>query len=347
MKEQQSMIEKRKNEHLSICVKEDVDFHQLTTGFEQFHFKHLAMPNIDFASISLESEFINKRIHAPFLISSMTGGTQKSFEINKRLAAAAEKKGWILALGSIRAALEHKHLLETFRIREQAPTIPVIANIGLVQLNYGLSLKSLKQTIRSIEADALVLHLNPMQEVFQPEGDTNFKGLWEKLEQLLSVIDIPVGIKEVGMGIDEETVRRFSKYNISFIDVAGSGGTSWIEVEKHRSKQQLYRQAAMAFQDWGIPTAIATKQARLVMSSDMMLISSGGIKHGVDAAKALALGANIVGVGRSLLEPAMLDQTDELIQKLEQYEFELKAAMFGIGVTSIEQLRLTNRLIEN
>lgn len=346
MKEQQSMIEKRKNEHLSICVKEDVDFHQITTGFEQFHFKHLAMPNIDFASVSLESKFINKQIKAPYVISSMTGGSAESYEINKKLAWAAEKKGWVLALGSIRAALEHKHLLDTFRVREQAPTIPVIANVGLVQLNYGLSLKGLKQALKSIEADALVLHLNPMQEVFQPEGDTNFKGLWEKLEEVLATIDVPIGIKEVGMGIDEETVRRFCHYNISFIDVAGAGGTSWIEVEKHRSKQRLYKQAADAFQDWGIPTALATKQARQAISSDTTLISSGGIRHGVDAAKAMALGANLVGVGRALLEPAMLNQHDELIQKMEQYEFELKASMFGIGVASIEELRLTNRLYQ-
>lgn len=346
MKKQTSMIENRKNEHLSICINENVSYGQITTGFEQFKFKHLAMPDIDFANISLQSTLFEKTLQAPFIISSMTGGSEEAYKINKKLAISAEKRGWALALGSIRAALEHEQLIKTFKIREQAPTIPVIANVGLVQLNYGLNLRKLKEAINDIEADALVLHLNPMQEVFQPEGDTNFGGLWDKLHDVFESIDVPIGIKEVGMGLDAETVARFCTYPISFIDVAGSGGTSWIEVEKHRSANQIQVEAASAFQDWGIPTAIATKEARQVMPSHVTLMASGGIRHGVDAAKAIALGAHVVGVGRALLDHAMSENTEQLELALSRYEFELKSTMFGIGISSIEQLQTTNRLIQ-
>lgn len=346
MKDERTHIEKRKNEHLAICMEEDVNFSQITTGFEHFYFKHLAMPNIDFANISLNSRIFNKTVKAPFLISSMTGGSLESYNINKQLATAAENKGWILALGSMRAALEHEHLVETFMIREQAPTAPVIANVGLVQLNYGLNVERLKAALNTIEADALVLHLNPMQEVFQPEGDTNFKGLWNKLHALLDQLDIPVGIKEVGMGLDQETVRQFSQYNLSFIDIAGAGGTSWIEVEKHRASDPLIKGAAEAFTNWGVPTAIATKEARQVLGKSMQLFASGGIKNGVDAAKAIALGADFVGVGRSLLADAMEHQEEQLLMKMSQYEFELKAVMFGIGTEQLADLQATNRLVQ-
>lgn len=346
MKKQQTDIIKRKNEHLAICIDENVNFSEITTGFERFRFKHLAMPSINFDHISLTSRIFNKAIRAPFLVSSMTGGSEESFQINKQLASAAESKGWILALGSMRAALEHEHLLQTFKIREQAPTIPVIANIGLVQLNYGLNINKLIDAIKAIEADALVLHLNPMQEVFQPEGDTNFSGLWEKLEQLINVMDIPIGIKEVGMGIDDNTIERFVQLNVDFIDIAGAGGTSWIEVEKHRSQNPLIRQAAAAFQGWGIPTATAIVEAKQVIQNEVTLIASGGIKHGVDAAKALALGADIVGVGRALLKDAMTANQNQLEQTMSQYEFELKAAMFGVGASNVPELRHTKRLIQ-
>jgi len=346
MDEKQTNIVNRKNEHLAICVEENVSFTEITTGFEHFHFKHLAMPDINFADISLASTAFNKQIKAPFLVSSMTGGSKESFAINKTLAKAAEEKGWILALGSMRAAVEHEQLLQTFMIREQAPSVPVIANIGLVQLNYGLNVQKLKESIKSIEADALVLHLNPMQEVFQPEGDTNFKGLWDKLEHMLQIIDVPVGVKEVGMGIDSETVERFASYNIDFIDIAGAGGTSWIEVEKHRSSNPLIKAAASAFQGWGISTSTAIIEAKRVIPDHMRLMASGGIKHGVDAAKAIALGADFVGIGRSLLADALTLNAEQLLESMARLEFELKATMFGVGAVSISELQSTNRLVK-
>ncbi|MEK3881723.1 type 2 isopentenyl-diphosphate Delta-isomerase [Paenibacillus sp. PL2-23] len=340
---------KRKGEHIRICLEENVSGRDVSTGFEEYRFVHNALPELSFRDIRLDTEWLGLSVRTPLLVSSMTGGTDEAGAINRRLGTAAEERGWVLGLGSMRAAIEHEELAATFRIRKEAPTIPVIANIGAVQLNYGFGPDACRRAVDLAEANALVLHLNGMQEVFQPEGDTNFAGLLKRVEEVCASLSVPVGVKEVGWGIDGETAMRLSEAGVSFIDAAGAGGTSWSQVERYRTHNPIQREAAEAFMDWGIPTAasVAAIRARLPQLS---VLASGGLKNGVDAAKALALGAELAGFGRTLLPRAAVADAalsvEQLLEQFERIEFELRAAMFGIGAADISALRSTSRLIK-
>ncbi|UZJ79080.1 type 2 isopentenyl-diphosphate Delta-isomerase [Fictibacillus sp. KU28468] len=342
MDEQNSYTEKRKNEHIEIALNQDVTGKKMTTGFENYRFKHNALPEINFSEIDLSSSFLGKTMRTPFMISSMTGGTEKAYQINKALALAAEKQGWAVGLGSMRAAIENGQTAYTFQIRNYAPSVPVIANLGAVQLNYGYGLRECMKAVEVAEADGLVLHLNGMQEIFQPEGDVNFSNLLKKIEEAAKNLPAPVGVKEVGMGIDRETAQKLIDAGVQFIDVAGAGGTSWIQVEKYRSKDQMREQAAEAFLEWGNSTAEVLNEVK-GCSAEVPVIASGGLNNGVDAAKALALGANLAGYGRTLL-PAAIENEHAIISKLDQIEFELRTAMFGIGAVSVAELKSTKRL---
>lgn len=345
--EHQDATAKRKGEHIRICLQEEVNGVGVETGFERLRFKHNAMPELAFSQVGLETEWLGKKLGAPLLVSSMTGGTDEAGAINRRLAIAAEERGWAIGLGSMRAAIEHEELAASFAVRKEAPTVPVIANIGAVQLNYGFGPEACQRAVDLSEADALVLHLNSMQEVFQPEGDTDFSRLYDRIEQVCKTVSVPVGVKEVGWGIDGQTAGRLADVGVSFIDAAGAGGTSWSQVEKFRSKDAKRREAAEAFADWGIPTAQSVTEIRAALPQ-MHLIASGGLRHGIDAAKALALGANLAGFGRVLLPQAAGGSSPisvrQLLEQFERIEFELRTAMFGIGAGSVEALRGTNRL---
>ncbi|CAM3864898.1 type 2 isopentenyl-diphosphate Delta-isomerase [Cohnella lubricantis] len=351
-------IERRKNEHIDICLREDVqsravrsDAHRgnsghidsSRSGFDSYRFRHNALPEIDFAAIDISASFLGRPLQAPLLVSSMTGGTTEANRINRRLAEAAERRGWAMALGSGRAAIERPELAESFRVRELAPTIPIVANLGAVQLNYGYGADECRRLIELTEADGLVLHLNGLQEVFQPEGDTDFSGLLRRIEKLCRELDKPIGAKEVGWGIDGENAGRLFDAGVSFVDVAGAGGTSWSQVEKFRLPPGVRREAAEALAGWGQPTPACIEEARSAVP-DGCLIGSGGLASGVDAAKAIALGANLAGFGRSLLAEAV-ESVESIEEKLAVIEFELRAAMFGIGAGTLEQLAETNRLI--
>jgi isopentenyl-diphosphate delta-isomerase len=328
---------KRKNEHIRICLDEQVNGEQITTGFERWHFQHEALPEIDFTTVDTTTTVLGKTQKTPLLISSMTGGTELAHAINLKLAIAAEKRGWAIGLGSIRAAIEDEQLAYSFQIREQAPTTWTIANVGAVQLNYGYQIKQCQRAVELMAADALVLHLNSMQEVFQPEGDTNFSGLLSKISKLCEQLAVPVGIKEVGWGIHGKLAAKLMDCGVKFIDVAGAGGTSWSQVEKYRVDDPLRKQAAQTFAGWGIPTADCVIDVRN-HTEDAFIIASGGIHNGLEAAKAIALGSNLVGYGRTLLASAT-DSTELLEQQLERIEFELKAAMFGTGCANLHDLR--------
>ncbi|MDM5201483.1 type 2 isopentenyl-diphosphate Delta-isomerase [Fictibacillus enclensis] len=345
MDEKQNLTEKRKTEHIDIALNKEVQSRNVTTGFERYAFKHNALPEINFRDIDLSTAFMKKGRRTPFLISSMTGGTERAYQINRSLALAAEEMGWAMGLGSMRAAVENEGVAYTFNIRKYAPTVPIIANLGAVQFNYGYGTKECLRVVEIAEADALVLHLNSMQEAFQPEGDTNFSELLPKIEEVAASLPVPVGVKEVGMGIDGETAKKLKEAGIQFLDVAGAGGTSWIQVEKYRSKNKMREQAAEAFQQWGLSTAEALIEVQKETTFEN-IIASGGMKNGVDAAKALVLGADVVGFGRSLLPAAADQDEDAIISKLEQIEFELRAAMFGIGAGTISDLKATNRLLK-
>ncbi|WP_373231543.1 type 2 isopentenyl-diphosphate Delta-isomerase [Cohnella sp.] len=337
-------ITRRKKEHVDICLYEEVKGQGEGTGFDRYRFRHLALPEIDFAEIDISNEFLGRFMKAPLMISSMTGGTDEATRINIRLAATAERRGWAMGLGSVRASIEHPHTAPSFQVRKYAPNVPLLANLGAVQLNYGYGIDECRKAVELTEADALVLHLNGLQELFQSDGDSNFCDLLGRIEQLCENAEFPVGVKEVGWGIDGETAKALLDVGVSFIDLAGAGGTSWSQVEKFRSTDPIRTAAADAFADWGIPTADCVREARVV-APDAYLIASGGLTNGVDAAKGIALGANLASFGRALLAPAI--HSDELIDELfGRIEFELRAAMFGIGAVNLKHLSGTRRLIQ-
>ncbi|MDO7906501.1 type 2 isopentenyl-diphosphate Delta-isomerase [Paenibacillus sp. JX-17] len=334
----------RKIEHVRLCLEEDVNGHGVTSGLERYAFRHNALPELDFSEVSLATGFLGRSLRTPLLISSMTGGSSATGAINERLAAAAEARGWAIGVGSVRAAVEREELAPTFAVRRHAPTVPVIANLGAVQLNYGFGPDACRRAVDIAGADMLVLHLNSLQEIFQPEGNTNFRDLLPKIEEICRSLEVPVGFKEVGWGIDGETARRLYEAGAAFIDVAGAGGTSWSQVEKFRSQDEVRRRAAEAFADWGNPTADCIREVRAVRS-DGAVIASGGLRNGVDAAKALALGADLAGFGRSLLGAAV-SSDDALDACLAQVELELRTVMFGIGAAHPGELQGTPRMIE-
>ncbi|WP_342512078.1 type 2 isopentenyl-diphosphate Delta-isomerase [Sporosarcina sp. FSL K6-1522] len=337
-------IEQRKSEHIQITLNEKVTGESISTGLESFTFIHNALPEIAFDEISIETTFLDFACKTPFLISSMTGGTALAETINRNLAVAAEERGWALALGSTRALLDSDGHADSFLMRKYAPSVPIIANLGAVQFNYGYGVEECRKIIEMTDADMLVLHLNSIQEVIQEKGDTNFKGLLQKIEQLCNTLEVPIGVKEVGWGIDGETAKKLYEAGVAFIDVAGAGGTSWSQVEKFRAKDPILRAAAEAFSEWGIPTAESIRLVREKVDN-CPLIASGGMQTGLDGAKTIALGADLVGFGRSILKEAT-QSPEDVLEVMQIREMELRMAMFGIGVQTIPELKDSPRLQE-
>lgn len=335
-------IEQRKSEHIQISLHEQVTGESISTGMEAYRFIHNALPEMAFEDISIDASFLNHVCKTPFLISSMTGGTAFAETINRNLAIAAEERGWILALGSTRALLDSHSHGASFLMRKYAPSIPIIANLGAVQLNYGYGQRECEKIIAMTDANMLVLHLNSLQEVIQTNGDTNFNGLLKKIEQLCKALPVPVGVKEVGWGIDGVTAKKLIDAGVAFIDVAGAGGTSWSQVEKFRAEDPVKRAAAEAFSEWGIPTVDAIGLIRQA-NDNHPLIASGGMYTGLDGAKAIALGADFVGFGRSILKAAT-ESPEAIIETMAVREMELRMAMFGIGAKTLGELKATKRL---
>lgn len=335
-------INQRKTEQIRLCLTENVEGVNKTTGLEDVQFVHNALPEINFSDIDIQTSFLDKTTKTPFLVSSMTGGSELANEINTNLAKAAEQRGWAMALGSTRALLESDAHKESFLLRELTPSVPLIANLGVVQLNYGYGLNECQRLVDLTEADALYFHLNTLQEVIQDEGDLNFADLLPKIAEVCEHLSVPVGVKEVGFGIDGKTAQQLYEAGVTFIDVAGAGGTSWSQVEKMRSHKPLHKDAAEAFNQWGIPTKECIVDVRQHLPGTG-IIASGGMKTGVDAAKSLAIGADHIGYARRLLEAAT-DSTDNVLYTMEQIEFELKIAMFGIGAKNLTELKNSQRM---
>lgn len=335
-------INRRKTEHIKLCLTDAVEGVNKTTGLEGIEFIHNALPEINFQAIDLTTSFLNKQLKAPFLVSSMTGGSDLAEKININLALASEQKGWAIGLGSTRALLESDAYEESFLIRRYAKSVPLIANLGAVQLNYGYGVEESKRIVEMTEADSLVLHLNSLQEVVQDEGDLNFENLLPKIEEVCKQLPVPVGVKEVGFGIDGTVAKKLYDVGIAYIDVAGAGGTSWSQVEKLRSNDPLRKAAAEAFNSWGIPTKDCIVSVRNELPS-VPIVASGGMKTGLDAAKAITIGADVVGFARTLLQAAT-ESVDEVVLKMEQIELELKMTMFGIGAKDIVALKGTRRV---
>ena len=330
-------IEARKHDHIRLSLTEDVQFEHLPTGFDSLRFEHLALPELDFAEVDPSITLLGKRLAAPLLISSMTGGPALGGSINQNLAAAAQKVGVGMGLGSQRITLEKPESTASFQVRDVAPDILLIGNVGAVQLNYGVGLDECRHLVDSVGADALYLHLNPLQEVVQPEGDTNFKDLIPKIGHIARELGVPVLIKEVGSGISGALAKQLADTGIAAIDVSGGGGTSWAIIEAKRAENPMQRSLGERFRDWGIPTTVSLVQCRDALP-EMPLIASGGVRSGIDIAKAIALGADAAALAHPFLEAATRspEAVEEVLLRLIQ---ELKVAMFLVGARTIADLK--------
>jgi isopentenyl-diphosphate delta-isomerase len=336
-------IDQRKSDHIKINLEQDVRS-GLTSGLEKYRFVHEALPELGLNQVDTSLSLFGKKLSAPILISSMTGGTEEAGEINQRLAEAAQEVGAAMGVGSQRAALEHPIQTPTFSItRKVAPDILLFANLGAVQLNYGFGIDECRKAVDMIQADALILHLNPLQEAVQDAGDTNFAGLAKKIEEVCKKIEVPVIAKEVGWGISERTAKLLADCGVSTIDVAGAGGTSWSQVEMHRAPDEFTRQLAATFVGWGIPTTDSILNVKKAVP-DMMIFASGGIKDGLDIAKCIALGAILGGMAGQFLKAAAVS-TEKAVEMMKLTKRQIEVTMFVAGVEQLEGLK-AGKLVE-
>lgn len=333
----ESKTPSRKAEHLRINVERDVAGKGIDAGFDAYRFTHRALPEIDLSDVVTTAELFGKRLGAPILISCMTGGTPEALPINRCLARVAQRHGFAMGLGSGRALIESPESLASFDVRADAPDVVLLANLGAVQLNRGYGAPQCRRLVQLLHADALVLHLNPLQEALQPEGDTCFRGLLERIGQLCRDVEFPIVVKEVGWGIAAPDVRALFAAGVAAVDVAGAGGTSWSEVERHRIADESRARVAAAFAGWGIPTAQCLVEARAAVP-DGTLVASGGLRDGLDVAKALALGADVAGIAGPFLRAAHrgFEAADSLARELVDT---LRIAMFCTAAATIEDLR--------
>lgn len=330
---------KRKEEHIEICLNKRVEcgstlLHELSFwNFGDIDFVHNALPEADLEKIDVSIEFLGRKLGAPIIISGMTGGTKIAEKINKNLANAAEKLNLAMGVGSQRAAIENKKLEKTYYVRDVAPNIFLIANLGLIQLNYGYGIDEVNRVIKMIDADAIALHLNALQESIQPEGNTNWIGCYEKLKMVCKNTKKPVIVKETGCGISKEVAKKVELAGASAIDISGKGGTSWGTVEIYRREENNVNEIS---KEWGIPTAISLLEC--LSETKIPVIASGGIRNGLEVAKCLALGASACGMALPLLRHAIKDSKD-IENKLKEIIQELKIAMFLVGAKNIKELR--------
>lgn len=329
------MDEQRKREHLEICLQRDVRS-RVGTGLERIGLTHQALPEMALDDVATACGFLGHRLQAPLLISSMTGGTQDAHLVNVHLAEAAQELGLAMGLGSQRVGIEQPTLMATFQVRSYAPDVPVFANLGAVQLNYGYGPSECLRAVESVEAEALILHLNPLQEALQPGGNTDFGHLCERIADVCAAMPCPVIVKEVGWGLSARVAVRLVDAGVAALDVGGAGGTSWSEVERRRAGADTGDALAEPFGDWGIPTAESIAQVRRACP-EIPIVASGGIRTGVDVAVALALGAQLAGIALPLLEPAV-ESTDAVVAALDIVLRQLRIAMFCSGARTIADL---------
>lgn len=336
--------EDRKKEHLKIALSDGAQIGD--PGFSSYRFIHNALPEINFDEIDTSTIFLGNKINYPFFISCMTGGTDKASVLNRNLALAAQKYKIPMGLGSLRAAVENKDLRKSFEVRKYAPDIPILSNVGLVQLNYGFGLKEVETIIKITNADALVFHLNPIQEVIQPEGDRNFSNLLPKLASIISKVKVPVIVKEVGFGFSYNVVERLYKAGVRIVDTAGWGGTNWAYTEGKR--REGFDELGTLFSQWGIQTIdsiiFANDFRKKNKIKDLTILASGGIRNGIDIAKSLVFGADMAGLAAPFGKAGLI--SDEEVGKLiDKLGYELKTAMFGVGAKTIKHLKNSQNVL--
>ena len=332
-------LTQRKQDHIN-AVLEDPLIERGDNGFDQIKLIHRALPELDFAQVDTSTKFLAKKISFPFMIASMTGGAANNLgQINQHLAEAAEACQVPMAVGSQRAMIVDNAATDSFNLRKYAPTVPLIANLGAVQLNYGFGVDEAQRAIDVLQADALYLHLNPLQEVIQPEGDTNFEKLVENIQYLTEKLDVPVILKEVGCGLSAKDIELGLSAGIKLFDVAGRGGTSWSRIEAHRSENDL----GLLFQDWGL-TTVESLQIAQAYQEDAKFIASGGIRNGIDMVKAVIMGGQLCGVAAPLLESAQ-KSTADVVAKIEQFKQEFATAQFLLGIEKTDALLMNKSLL--
>ncbi|MBU3901960.1 MAG: type 2 isopentenyl-diphosphate Delta-isomerase [Candidatus Thermoplasmatota archaeon] len=332
------MIEKRKNEHVKICLEKNVQASK--NYWKDVRLIHNALPEIDKDEINLSTKFFGKKLDAPIIIAGITGGFQGAKKINQNLAEAASILGIGFGIGSQRAGIENKSLSETYSVVKKYDIPFVIGNIGAPQLvkqknKKSLSIKEIKETIDMIDADCLAVHLNFLQEIVQGDGDTNAKGCIDAIEKIKKLIKTPVILKETGSGISFELARKIKKMNIG-VDVGGLGGTSFASVEYYRAKNKTQKRIGKTFWDWGIPTPTSILNCKKAGIKN--IIGTGGIRTGADGAKAITIGADCFGIAYPLLKPAMKNAKN-VVEELKIFIEELKSAMFLVGAKNIRELK--------
>lgn len=325
----------RKAEHIRLALDERMQLGG--SAFDEYRFGHAALPEIDMADVDTSVDFLGRQLAAPLLISSMTGGTEAAAAINRNLAAGAERTGIAVAVGSQRKALEDPAKADTFRVRDLAPSVPLLANLGAVQLNYGMGVRECRQVVDMIGADALILHLNPLQEAIQPEGQCNFSGLLPKIGEVVRELGAPVVVKEIGCGISERTARDLAGQGVRIVDTAGVGGTSWARIEAQRAGDA---EIGELFAGWGIPTPESIRAVREALRQvpGATVIASGGIRNGIDAAKAIALGADLAGMAYPFLAAAT-ESAERVAERVRRFVQELRICMFCLGVKTVAELQ--------
>jgi isopentenyl-diphosphate delta-isomerase len=337
-----NQTENRKTEHIRISLEEDVQAKHITTGFEDVHFVHRALPEIDRGKICTATKVLGHEFSAPIIVGAMTGGTREAAKINTSIAEAVEELGLGMGVGSQRATLEKPKLESTYRVvRKKAPTAFLMANIGAPQLVRGYGFREAEKAVEMIEADALAIHLNPLQEAIQPEGEANYAGVLEKIGRIAEKLQVPVIAKETGAGISAEVAKELEQVGVKGIDVSGAGGTSWAAVEYYRAEaagDNFRKKLGEDFWDWGIPTAISIVEVS--QSTRLATIASGGVRTGTQVAKALALGASLASTSTPILRPATKN-SKEVKKTLSFYTEELRNTMFLVGAQSTDELKRT------
>jgi isopentenyl-diphosphate delta-isomerase len=340
VKQLDDMIGERKADHIKVCLKENVQSRKATTGFEDIHLVHKALPEIEREKVDLSTTVFGYKFSAPIFVGAMTGGTAKATKINSVIAEAVEELHLGMGVGSQRIAIDNPKIERSFSVvKKKAPTAFIIANIGGPQLVGKHGVKEAKKAVEMVQANALAIHLNALQEAVQPEGDTNYSNLLQKICKLAQELDVPVVVKETGAGIAAEEATMLEAAGVAGIDVAGVGGTSWAAVEYYRAKachDGSSQRLGETFWDWGIPTAVSLVEA--VQSVNIPVIASGGIRNGIDATKSLALGASLASAAYPFLQPATTGSED--VKKALRYLVgEMRNAMFLVGADSLKELQ--------
>jgi len=345
MTEENNNIKSRKREHLQIAASGNGRYQDLTTGFENYRLIHNALPEINFSDVKVTTKFFGYKLSCPLIINPISGGEETGGNLNLALAKVAAEQSIALSLGSLRPALENIESLESYTVvSKYTKNIPLIVNIGCLQLKESGNIKKVLDITDQLNGDAISVHLNPLQEILQPEGGSKFKGVLRAIKKLVKISDLPVIVKEVGFGLSKSVIKKLIDIDVNLIDVSGSGGTSWSRIESRRIKNSLMQKVAGEFYEWGLPTSRCLVDAGGI--NNLQLIASGGINSGLDFAKALALGADYAGIAGVVVNSWLRKGEVGIENIIKKYRKVLKISLFSTGCENIENFKSNPDIIE-